>query len=161
MARNYPHPCAVIARKFPRRSGHFDTDRNSQIVPAGAYSRDTISRLRVRQSFTRPCTRGASTMATARAGNRPKPGETGRIDRRPETSRLIPPGCHQLRRNGRFGRICHDRSKRKIGDSRGLKIEIAPLYVDMRTSIQKYTYGQMNVSFRNGLSPCWQARFDG
>jgi len=51
-------------------------------------------------------------------------------DRRPKTAAPTGPGSRRLRRNGRFDRKCDDRPKRKPGDSRGVKIEIGPLYVD-------------------------------
>jgi hypothetical protein len=50
-----------------------------------------------------------------------------------------------LRRNGRFDRECQHRPKRKPGDSRAVKIEIDPLYVDMRASLQKYTHRQIST----------------
>jgi len=56
-------------------------------------------------------------------------------DRRPKTAAPTWPESRRLRRNGRFDPEWPDRSKRKPGDSRGVKIEIAPLYVDMQTSL--------------------------
>ena len=104
-----------------------------KLVPAGACSRGTISRLRPRRRFPRPRTPGASTMATASGKigrNRPKSAEAGCIGGRPKSAAPRPPAGRRLRRNGRFDRKCHHRPKRKPGDSRAVKIEIAPVYVD-------------------------------
>ena len=59
--------------------------------------------------------------------NRPKIGETAG---RPKTAAPTWPESRRLRCNGRFDRKCHNRPKRKKREARGVKIEIAPLYVD-------------------------------
>jgi hypothetical protein len=76
-----------------------------------------------------------------------------RIDGRPKSAAPTRPKSRWLRCNDRFDRKYHDRPKCKPGDSRGVKIEIAPLYMDMRTSAQKYTFGSVIVLLRNA-SPC-------
>ena len=68
-------------------------------------------------------------MATARAGKRAKSGENGRIDARPKTAALMRLESRWLRRDGPMVPKCHNRPERKIGDSRGLRIEITPVYV--------------------------------
>jgi hypothetical protein len=59
-----------------------------------------------------------------------KSAENGATARRPKTAALAGPESRRLRRNGRFDRNCHHRPQRKKRDARGVKIEIAPLYVD-------------------------------
>ena len=70
-------------------------------------------------------------MATTRAGKRPKNGrdranrpsaENGRAD----AAEIAPLASQRPFRPGK----CQHRPKRKPGDSRGVKIENAPLYVD-------------------------------
>jgi hypothetical protein len=70
----------------------------------------------------------------SQAGKRPKKRGQPETAGRPETAAPTPLAGRWLRRNGRLDPQRPDRSQREIGDSGGVKREIAPLYVDMRTS---------------------------
>jgi len=74
-------------------------------------------------------------LATERAENRLKTAESRRIEGRPKTAAPTGLESRRLRRNGRFDRKYHDRPKRKKRDSRGVKIEIGPLYARMKVSL--------------------------
>ena len=94
------------------------------IVPAGAQSRGTISRLRPRRRFARSRTRGGSAIATARAGKPAKigrkrrngrPAENGRAD----AARIAPvasqrpfrPGIATIGRNAKNAMLGASKSK--------------------------------------------------
>ena len=139
-ARYFPRPRAVIARKFPRRSGHFGDARNAQI----------ISRWRAL----------ARLFAHAEPWHwqRQKSGKIGRnrANRRPaETAAPRGPKSRRLRRNGRFDRECHDRPKRKKRDARGLKIEIAPALRGQLSIDTHVHYWPVNRALHSALAcPC-------
>jgi hypothetical protein len=54
-------------------------------------------------------------------------------------------------------RKCDDRSKRKPRDSRAVKIEIDPLYAELRARLQAYRRVQKSMTLRNGLLHGWCA----
>ncbi|MGB7736347.1 MAG: hypothetical protein WBL72_21915, partial [Thermoguttaceae bacterium] len=64
-------------------------------------------------------------------------------------------------RNGRFDPECDDRSKRKPRDSRAVKIEIDPLYAELRARLQAYRRVQKSMTLRNGQWHTRQSCFDG
>ena len=125
--------CAVNARIFPVRSGHFDATRNAQIVRAGAHSR----------------TRGSCRLALAISGKTAEIGPKPRIGRPAEIGRAKPAKIAPVATRPVFWppQVGHAKLRKKR-DARGVKIEIAPVYVDIRTSAQRYTLGS-EIAFRN------------
>jgi hypothetical protein len=110
------------------------TPETRKLVPAGAQSRGSIPVFAGTLDALRAHAH-AEHRHWERAENRLKTAENRRIEGWPKTAAPTWPESRRLRRNGRFGRKCDDRPKRKRGDSRGVKIEIAPLYADMQVSL--------------------------
>jgi hypothetical protein len=81
---------------------------------------------------------------------RPKKRGRRESDRRPKTAAPTGPESRRLRCNGRFGRKCHDVRKRESSDSTAVRIEIAPLYAELRADLQAYSTGRNSMTLRGG-----------
>ena len=77
-------------------------------------------------------------------------------DHRPKTAAPTGLESRRLRRNGDFDPKCDDRRKRESSDSTAVRIEIAPLYAELRAELQAYSTGRNSMTLRNGHSHCPQ-----
>ena len=130
----------LIAEKFRAEVDTLAPAETRKIFPAGALARHD-PRSGHADVSARSRTRGASAIATARAGKSAEIGRNRANDGRPKTAAPMRPESRRLRRNGRFDRKRDDRPKRKKREARGLKIEIGPLYVDKWAQLHPFTIG--------------------